>query len=94
MLGKSNSTQVPTVSGFRYFVRSAEPAGGSADAEVVDERDTSTWPAVLQVTVQNALQVLCITFGNVWQGWRDNRTPATTDSGAGTSLSVGALSAS
>ena len=58
MLEKGNSAQIFTMSGSRYFVRSAEPAGGSAATEMVDERDTSTWPAVLQVTVFAG--VLCL----------------------------------
>ena len=79
----SKSTQVPTVSGFRYFVHSAEPAGGSADAAMVDERDTGTWPAVLQVSVRVALQVLCL---RPWQGRWIMGAPATTDGGAGACL--------
>ena len=70
-------------------MRSAEPAGGSADAEMVDERDTSTWPAVLQVTVRVAVQVLCLV---PWQGGWIIRAAATTDNSACTGFSVGALS--
>lgn len=93
-LREGHLTAVPTVFGSRYFVRSAEPAGGSEDAEMVDERDTSTWPAVLQVTVWVALQVSSLISTQFLAGLVGQRDTSKSLAVLQVSCSVGALSAS